>query len=67
MKNNDEIERDVYVKNKNDEISSHIPEEYRIDYINFINTLMYRMKMRSVERLLDAALEEVETAGGLQI
>lgn len=67
MTDYNEKERDDYVNKEKDKISCHIQAEYRIEYIRFINKLMDRMKMRSIERMLDAALEEVEAAGGLQI
>lgn len=34
-------------------------EEEKIEYIEFINKLMYRMRMDSVKRMLEAALKEV--------
>ena len=34
-------------------------EEEKIEYIEFINKLMYRMRMDSIKRMLDAAMKEV--------
>ena len=34
-------------------------EEEKIEYIEFINKLMYRMRLDSVKRMLEAALKEV--------
>lgn len=35
-------------------------QEYKKDYIEFINKLMARMKMDSIERMLEAALKETK-------
>lgn len=35
-------------------------EEYKKEYIDFINQLMARMKMDSIKRMLEAALKETE-------
>lgn len=35
-----------------------IEQQHRMEYINFINKLMHRMKMDGIERMLDAALEQ---------
>lgn len=37
-----------------------IEEEHRMAYIGFIVKLMFQMKPESLERMLDAALEETE-------
>lgn len=37
-----------------------IEEEQRMEYIDFINRLMFRMRMDSIKRMLDKALEETE-------
>lgn len=34
-------------------------EEEKIEYIEFINKLMYRMRIDSIKRMLDAAMKEV--------
>ena len=34
-------------------------EKEKIEYIEFINKLMYRMRMDSIKRMLDAAMKEV--------
>ena len=34
-------------------------EEGKMEYIEFINRLMHRMRMDSVKRMLEAALKEV--------
>ena len=34
-------------------------EEEKIEYIEFINKLMYRMRLDSVKKMLEAALKEV--------
>lgn len=34
-------------------------DEEKIEYIEFINRLMHRMRMDSVKRMLEAALKEV--------
>lgn len=34
-------------------------DEEKIEYIEFINKLMYRMRLDSVKRMLEAALKEV--------
>lgn len=35
-----------------------IEQQHRMEYIDFINKLMHRMKMDGIERMLDAALEQ---------
>ena len=35
-------------------------EEGKMEYIDFINKLMHRMKMDSIKRMLEAALTEVK-------
>ena len=35
-----------------------IEQQHRMEYIDFINRLMHRMKMDGIERMLDAALEQ---------
>lgn len=35
-----------------------IEQQHRLEYIDFINRLMHRMKMEGIERMLDAALEQ---------
>ena len=35
-----------------------IAQQRRLEYIEFINRLMHRMKMDGIERMLDAALEQ---------
>lgn len=35
-------------------------EEEKIEYIDFINKLMHRMRMDSIKRMLEAALVEVK-------
>ena len=37
-----------------------IPEEYKKEYIEFINKLMHRMKADSIKRMLDLAMQETE-------
>ena len=43
-------------------------EAHKIEYIEFIDKLMHRMRMDSIERMLDAALRETDrsekNAGG---
>lgn len=34
-------------------------EEEKVVYIDFINKLMHRMRLDSIKRMLDAALEEI--------
>lgn len=34
-------------------------EEEKIEYIEFINKLMHRMRLDSVKRMLEAALKEI--------
>lgn len=37
-----------------------LEDEEKIEYIEFINRLMHRMKMDSVKRMLDVALKEID-------
>ncbi|MBQ7886404.1 MAG: hypothetical protein IJ313_05870 [Clostridia bacterium] len=38
--------------------AQEIEQQHRMEYIDFINRLMHRMKMDGIERMLDAALEQ---------
>lgn len=40
------------------DIAREIEQQHRMEYIEFINKLMHRMKMDGIERMLDAALEQ---------
>ena len=35
-------------------------EYYRMDYIDFINRLMQRMRMDGIKKMLDVALEQID-------
>lgn len=37
-----------------------MPEEYKKEYIEFINKLMARMQADSIKRMLDLALKETD-------
>lgn len=37
-------------------------EDLKVHYIEFINQLMYRMQMDSIDRMLDTALKQMDIA-----
>jgi len=43
-----------------DQMPEEYMQEYKNEYIQFINKLMARMKMDGIERMLEAALKEVK-------
>lgn len=49
-----------HVKGRSSSAAVADAEAYRQEYIDFINRLMYRMRMDGINRMLDKALEIVE-------